>query len=77
MYISKDAAWILAVALRNSIHTFADGRADSSERLFRALHVLEDKLIEGAEDQRRQGRTSFNEFSDCIDRYVDKHQPNC
>lgn len=76
MHISKDEAWILAVALRNSIHSFADGIEEAPERTFRALHSLEDKLIEGAEDQRRQGRTSFNQFSDCLDRYVDKQQPN-
>jgi hypothetical protein len=73
--ITKDEAAILAYCLEENISQLA-GKNPSREQATQtanALWQLKDKLDEMAFDQRRQGRTSINSFSDTLKRVVTRY----
>lgn len=66
MKISKDEARILAAALHNFKFEVNDRHQPG---VFDALKKLEEKLDFFGKDQRRTGRTSQDDWSDCLKRY--------
>lgn len=76
MKINKDQARILAQALRESKHEIAEQFSrdrDEQRAFFKFLDGLEDLMSENGKDGRRRGRTSQNDFTDCLRRIVKKY----
>lgn len=68
MKITKDEARILGIALSEAKYEMVREKSDSLQ-LIKALNDLEERLLEAGRDQRRTGRTSMDDFSDCLKRY--------
>ncbi len=67
MKLTKDEARILATILTNGKYEVLDS---SIIGLYDALTDLENRLIKSASDYRRIGRTSQDDFIDCLKRFV-------
>jgi hypothetical protein len=72
MKLSKDEARILAEAVRQQKYEMVKDAFKKAPAIFKALKQLEDRLEEFGKDKRRQGRTSQNDWSDCLERYSNK-----
>lgn len=70
MKLTKDEARILSVLVANGKHDFVEDRPLNLRRLYEALTALEDRLTNACKDARRLGRTSQNDFNDCLVRFV-------
>jgi hypothetical protein len=74
MKLTKDESRILSVALYESMHQLNDSMysqtKDESLYRFKKLEALFNKLDSAGEDNRRNGRTSLNSFSDTLKRYT-------
>ena len=66
MKISKDEARILAAALEEFKYH------PTNRKAFTQMGRLQERLETEAKDQRRTGRTSMDDFSDCLQRFIDK-----
>ncbi len=71
MKLTKDEARILSYFLYEYKYEFNDKRGRDI-KLFKKLGDLEFKLKEYSKDKRRTGRTSLNDFSDTLKRFVNK-----
>jgi hypothetical protein len=76
MRLTKDEARILAVALESDkysisrlVHDEIDGERGSL-KMMEKLNQLEEKLLDSGKDKRRIGRTSMDDFPDCLKRYA-------
>lgn len=67
MKLTKDEARILASALDDAKYELADR---SIPNLYNKLEDLQNRLETAGKDHRRAGRTSMNDFSDCLKRYA-------
>lgn len=72
MNLTKDESRILAVALSLAKYDLVIERSNSRE-IMNALEKLESKLTTAGNDARRKGRTSQNDFNDCLKRYTYKN----
>lgn len=68
MKLKKDELLIAAEAIRLSKHELCSFRNDPD--LFTALERFEERLEQAGRDNRRQGRTSMNDWSDVKKRFV-------
>lgn len=73
MKLTKDEARILSEILGRAKYEFVHGPY-GRENLYDALTKLEYKLDEACKDERRKGRTSMNDFTDCLKRFVAQYQ---
>jgi glycyl-tRNA synthetase beta subunit len=67
MKITKDEARILAAALEDAKYIMTN---DRNLALINKLDQLQNKLEDFGKDKRRTGRTSQDDFTDCLKRYV-------
>jgi hypothetical protein len=73
MRLTKDEARILAVALEEFKYKVVEGNSNYKElNVFNKLNDLEYKLFLFGDDKRRLGRTSQDNFNDCIIRFTKK-----
>lgn len=72
MKITKDEARILSVVLEEEKFNLIDKHNSMRSELYYKLTELEEKLEKFGKDQRRTGRTSINDFTDCLKRFVEK-----
>jgi hypothetical protein len=68
MKLTKDESRILAILANEAKYNL--NNRHSVPGLIDALTTLENKLFEAGKDQRRTGRTSLNDFTDCLKRFV-------
>jgi hypothetical protein len=68
MKLTKDESRILATIVHEAKYELNDWHPVPG--LIDALTNLENKLFEAGKDQRRTGRTSLNDFKDCLKRFV-------
>lgn len=72
MRINKDEARILAAG----VEEIKWGSSAIHENLFDRLEELQKKLEAFGKDERRTGRTSQDDYSDCLKRYAEKAATN-
>lgn len=71
MKLTKDEARILAAALEDAKFILYDKvRPNEKEPLANAMESLQARLTEAGNDQRRVGRTSQDDFTDMLRRYI-------
>lgn len=73
MNITKDEARILAVALDYYSPAEKAESKEEADKIANAMNRLQDKLLNFSNDQRRTGRRSRNNFSDCLKRFSNCH----
>lgn len=72
MKLTKDEARILADALRIAKFEYTT----LSFKVFDELSNLESRLDDFGKDKRRTGRTSQDDFNDCLKRFANKSYNN-
>jgi hypothetical protein len=73
MKITKDEARILSQALKEGKYTMLECSTKfNPNTTVTALTKLEERLAVAGKDERRLGRKSFNDFNDCMNRFVTK-----
>lgn len=75
MKLTKDECRVLSELTRLGKYEITDKASTKQQALdeIRCLEDLEERLDKAGRDERRQGRTSQNDFSDCMKRLVAKH----
>lgn len=78
MNISKDEARILGEMLGDHLSEIANhhpqsGNTEERKVIYRSLEVLEKRLKVFGKDERRQGRHTLDDFSDCVKRFTLKY----
>jgi hypothetical protein len=71
--LSKDELkiiWWLVSEYKYDIYEAYKG--DDRKGIIKAMDILEERLLELSWDKRREGRKSFNHFSDCLNRFIKK-----
>lgn len=73
-YINRDESRILSNALKEQKYIYADFFSSKEERIqvVTSLEKLEKKLESKSKDRRRFGRTTQDEFSDLLKRFMNK-----
>ena len=75
MNITKDEARILGEALAEAKYELLPSiNKETDLKVITALTKLEERLLEEGKDQRRTGRTSLDDFSDCLKRFVKRKE---
>lgn len=75
MNITKDEARILSELLRDGKYDLSrSATKHTSNETIKALEQLEERLHQTGKDLRRNGRKSDNSFTDCMNRFVNKHK---
>lgn len=72
MKLTKDEARILGEVLSDGKYDLVE--VGVNDGVYEALTDLEERLMEAGKDRRRYGRTSMNDFSDCLKRLVQTHK---
>jgi hypothetical protein len=72
MKITKDEARILCAALEESQFELCRHTSKDRKNAALALEKLLNRLSIDYKDKRRMGRTSMDDFTDCMDRFVAK-----
>jgi hypothetical protein len=70
MKLTKDEARILSALVEYGKYELVRDRPLSCQGLYIAIKVLEERLTKAGTDARRFGRTSQNNFTDCLVRFV-------
>jgi hypothetical protein len=71
MRLKTDECRILSIALGESIFELIKNvaRREETHHIIDQLRILEKKLHDAGQDQRRKGRSSQNTFADTLKRY--------
>jgi len=71
MKLTKDESRILSVILNDAKYEFVNENKRCG--LFDALENLQIRLKKTSKDTRRNGRTSQDDFNDCVKRFIAKN----
>lgn len=79
MKLTKDECLIISALIEHGKYDLVRANSYSKERALQLTSAIEDlqkRLDKAGEDKRRQGRTSQNDLSDILKRFIkaDKHE---
>lgn len=66
MKLTKDECRILADSLEDYI---TENAYPGLSRFYESLNALQERLEKAGKDERRNGRTSLDDYNDCLARY--------